>query len=431
MEERNGGSKWRGQFSSQPYSVEDLREENEAVDLSNLHNVKRYSGKLKKKNKKRHVLSHRNAQRVGQLSSSLVQFYFAPLETKLSASCQWLLEKSYELMGLDMRSLALWRICLAITSLCDLWDRYGIMTKSHFLKTLILCTEGFRTSTLTIRHWECSQRLCCFNTFGMKSTSPPSVLFNRRPRLPQMFIYASVLCFHLMGGTWQFEAVLFAVHALICMMMLVGYRTRLATFLNWLLTSSLQVHLRVIIATTKVEHIIRVLSTNLFPNRGETLLCCTEEMTTWDWCFSVPCFFHLDIATPLITHSSITMITPVCSCLELSTLPFSTILTHTSTLIFLFNLEDNNAILCKLLKARANHLAENCIVSTYHHIYLLSMCANIKGNKGFDSQLPGWIWGLKSPREKFPSLLISPSNALYILQLAMVYTSSVYYKVAP
>ncbi len=82
-----------------------------------------------------------------------------------------------------------------------------------------------------------------------------------------------------MGGTWQFEAVLFAVHALICMMMLVGYRTRLATFLNWLLTSSLQVHLIVLIAS-RWSIFVRVLSINLFPNRGATLLCCTEEMTT-------------------------------------------------------------------------------------------------------------------------------------------------------
>ncbi len=45
--------------------------------------------------------------------------------------------------------------------------------------------------------------------------------------------------FHMMNGEWQFNAVLFLIHAVFAAMFTVGYRTRLATFVSWLFVISL------------------------------------------------------------------------------------------------------------------------------------------------------------------------------------------------
>ena len=52
---------------------------------------------------------------------------------------------------------------------------------------------------------------------------------------------------HLLGGSPAFEAVLFAVAGAFALMLLVGYRTRLATIASWVLLVSLQMRMPLIL----------------------------------------------------------------------------------------------------------------------------------------------------------------------------------------
>lgn len=52
--------------------------------------------------------------------------------------------------------------------------------------------------------------------------------------LPQFF------SFHTLSGLWQFQLILFALAALCALCLLLGYKTRIATVLSWLLLLSLQ-----------------------------------------------------------------------------------------------------------------------------------------------------------------------------------------------
>lgn len=108
-------------------------------------------------------------------------------------------EKLNNLCGIDIRSLALFRIGLAIILLVDLFIRLQDIS-SHYSDDGVL---------------------------------PRSVLLNH-------FADRWHLSIHLMGGTWLFQLFLFILEIGFAIALLVGYRTRLATIVSWILIISVQ-----------------------------------------------------------------------------------------------------------------------------------------------------------------------------------------------
>jgi hypothetical protein len=106
--------------------------------------------------------------------------------------------KFREVFGIDIRSLALFRMGLALVILGDLWVR--------------------------------ALDLECF--YADSGVLPRRDLLDLYPE-PYHF---SV---HLLSGLWQVQAFLFLIAAVFAVMLLVGYRTRLATILSWFLLVSL------------------------------------------------------------------------------------------------------------------------------------------------------------------------------------------------
>lgn len=100
---------------------------------------------------------------------------------------------------LDPRSVAAFRIGLAILILIDLVDRSRDLT-AHYTDWGVL---------------------------------PRSALID-------LFLNPSVVSFHLMNGTWPWQLGLFVLAGLTALGLLVGYRTRLMTVASWLLLVSLQ-----------------------------------------------------------------------------------------------------------------------------------------------------------------------------------------------
>jgi hypothetical protein len=111
---------------------------------------------------------------------------------------RWL-ERLKEIYGLDVRSLALFRVALAIMLLGDLWMR----------------AQDLRTF---------------YTDFG---TLPRAALLGE-------FAHPWLISIHTMAGTWQVEALLFLAAAVFGLMMLFGWRTRFATVMSWILLTSLQ-----------------------------------------------------------------------------------------------------------------------------------------------------------------------------------------------
>ncbi len=103
------------------------------------------------------------------------------------------------IFAMDLRSLAGLRIGLAVILLCDLACRCQWL-KAHYSDEGILPRRALLERY--DHHWFWS--------------------------------------LHLLSGAWQVEAGLFAVAAVCASAMLVGYRTRLATILSWVLLASLQ-----------------------------------------------------------------------------------------------------------------------------------------------------------------------------------------------
>ena len=103
-----------------------------------------------------------------------------------------------EVFGVDLRTLALFRVGLAAVILTDL---------------------GLRAADLEAHYTD----------FGIM---PRSVL-------PQ-FLHADSVTLHAMGGSLWSQALLFAIAALFAVQLLVGYRTRLAAVLCWAFLVSLQ-----------------------------------------------------------------------------------------------------------------------------------------------------------------------------------------------
>ncbi len=111
-----------------------------------------------------------------------------------------MLKKLNEIFGLDLRSLALYRIGIALFILGDLAIRASDL-RAHYtdwgvLPRTVLLTDSF------------------YNTWGVS--------------------------LHLMSGQAWAQAVLFLIAAFFALMLLAGYRTRLASIVIWFLTISLQ-----------------------------------------------------------------------------------------------------------------------------------------------------------------------------------------------
>lgn len=106
-----------------------------------------------------------------------------------------------DLLGADLRSLALFRVAIALVVLLDLSMR-AMDLGAHYTDAGVL-----RRSDL-------------LDTFGWLHVWP--------------------LCVHLCGGALWSAALIFLIHAVFALAMLVGYRTRLATAVVWLLTMSVQ-----------------------------------------------------------------------------------------------------------------------------------------------------------------------------------------------
>ncbi len=120
-----------------------------------------------------------------------------------------------ELLGADVRALAVLRIGLALIILVDLAQR----------------------STDLVAH---------YTDFGVL------------PRADLLAVNPSrwLVSIHLMSGVWQVQALLFAAAAICAFALLVGYRTRLATFASWLLFTSLNTRNPVVVLGADV--LIRV-----------------------------------------------------------------------------------------------------------------------------------------------------------------------------
>ncbi len=104
-----------------------------------------------------------------------------------------------EIFSFDLRSLALFRIGLSLLILYDL---------------------AVRSLTLRMHYTD----------FGLLPRAP----------LIEKFSSEWVVSIHYLSGAFAVQLVLFIIAALFALMLLVGYRTRLATFLSWFMMISLQ-----------------------------------------------------------------------------------------------------------------------------------------------------------------------------------------------
>ncbi|MBV9123865.1 MAG: HTTM domain-containing protein [Planctomycetes bacterium] len=102
--------------------------------------------------------------------------------------------KIQEIFGLDLRSLAVFRIGLGLVLLGDLWVR-SLYLQAHYTDDGILPRSAL-------------------------GTDGPATI-------------------HVLGGSWIFEGLLFLVAAGFALALLLGFRTRLATCISWFLLLSL------------------------------------------------------------------------------------------------------------------------------------------------------------------------------------------------
>lgn len=107
--------------------------------------------------------------------------------------------KLTDIFGCDLRSLAAFRIGLAILVFFDLFDRLRDLN-AHYTDWGVL----------------------------------------PRGALIDLFLHPSCFSFHFMNGTWEWQLFLFVLALLFALGLLVGYRTRFMTIASWLLLVSLQ-----------------------------------------------------------------------------------------------------------------------------------------------------------------------------------------------
>jgi hypothetical protein len=101
------------------------------------------------------------------------------------------------IFGIDLRTLALFRICLGAVILADLVNRAGYLTAFY-------TDDGVLPRTAAIA-------------------------YNHSARIS----------FHLMSGSPLVIGFLFLIAGILAVMLMLGYRTRLATVLSWLFLVSL------------------------------------------------------------------------------------------------------------------------------------------------------------------------------------------------
>ena len=112
---------------------------------------------------------------------------------------RWLTWEPRQLLGIDLRSLALLRVGLAFVVIVDLFQR-SLDLKAHYSDLGVL------------PRWALTHEVADKWHFSI----------------------------HNLNGTSEFEAILFIAHGIIAFLLLVGFKTRLATVLCWILTVSLQ-----------------------------------------------------------------------------------------------------------------------------------------------------------------------------------------------
>ena len=125
----------------------------------------------------------------------------APGRPQRAGRSRRLKARAAELFGADVRSLAVFRIGLALAVLVDLAIRAGDL-RAHYTDAGVLP----RADLLTLFGW----------------------------------LHAWPLCLHLAGGSAWSQTLFFAVAAAAALALLVGHRTTLATVVLWFLTASLQ-----------------------------------------------------------------------------------------------------------------------------------------------------------------------------------------------
>ena len=103
-----------------------------------------------------------------------------------------------DVFGIDLRALAVMRILLGIILLRDLWVR--------------------------------SYDLVAF--YSDRGALPREAILERLDSTWRFSL-------HMMNGEWQFQAALFCIHAVFAVMLLVGFRTKLAKFVCWIFVISL------------------------------------------------------------------------------------------------------------------------------------------------------------------------------------------------
>lgn len=108
------------------------------------------------------------------------------------------MKKLEELFGIDVRTLALIRVLFAVILLFDIGIRMADLS-AHYTDAGILPREALILQ------------------------SPASW-------------YVSI---HMLSGIWQVQAFLFVIQIVFALMLLIGYRTRLATIISWLMLMSL------------------------------------------------------------------------------------------------------------------------------------------------------------------------------------------------
>src|SRR5262245_31126501 len=120
------------------------------------------------------------------------------------------------LLGIDLRSLALFRISLGVILLVDLASRAGLLAANY--------TDG--------------------------GAHP-------RAAMASYFVPGTLPSFHLAVGSLRAQALLFALAGVAAVLLALGWRTRLATVVSWLLLDSL--HIRNPLVLDGGDHLLRFL----------------------------------------------------------------------------------------------------------------------------------------------------------------------------
>ncbi len=103
------------------------------------------------------------------------------------------------ILGIDLRSLALFRVCLGLLIVADLIIRAQAL-HAHYSDAGVLPRGAYLTQFANPAHWSV----------------------------------------HLLSGQWMFQALLFVIASLFAILLIVGYRSRIAIWVSWLLLISLQ-----------------------------------------------------------------------------------------------------------------------------------------------------------------------------------------------